>query len=189
MGEFLGDRRDVAAGNSIRWRKRVCLSMEPPAPLPSRSRSGRPLTPGELTLVREARVGRLATVDAQSRPMVVPVCFAVVGEETTAIVSVLDEKPKQVGDERLGRVRNIRSNPAVCLVVDRYDEDWTRLAFVQVRGEARLLEPGAAGHPEAVAALREKYPQYRDMAIEDRLVIAIERLTAFSWRGDGTRFG
>jgi PPOX class probable F420-dependent enzyme len=103
-------------------------------------------------------------------------------------VSVLDEKPKRVADEDLGRVRNIRQNPQACLVVDRYDEDWSQLAFVQVHGSARVMSPGDEGHSAAVAALRAKYPQYREMAIEQRPVIVIDGLTGFSWRGDGTRF-
>ena len=102
---------------------------------------------------------------------------------------MLDEKPKRVADSDLRRVRNIEGNPGVALVVDRYDEDWSRLAFVQIRGEARIVSPGEAGHAEAIAALRAKYPQYRAMAIEQRPVIAIGHLTATSWRGDGTRFG
>ncbi len=147
----------------------------------------RALRAGELAFVQAARVGRLATVDAHQRPTVVPVCFTVVGD-VPAIVSVLDEKPKRVGDEDLGRVRNIRRNPRVCLVVDRYEEDWSRLAFVQVHGAARVMAPDDEGHAGAVAALRAKYPQYREMAIERRPVIVIEGLTGFSWRGDGSRF-
>jgi PPOX class probable F420-dependent enzyme len=119
----------------------------------------------------------------------VPVCFAVMDGDAPAIVSVLDEKPKRVADAELGRVRNIRQNPQVCLVVDRYDEDWSRLAFVQVHGRARVIVPGEDGHAEAVELLRAKYPQYREMAIEQRPVIMIDGLTGFSWRGDGTRFG
>jgi PPOX class probable F420-dependent enzyme len=119
----------------------------------------------------------------------VPVCFAVIGADRPAIVSVLDEKPKRVTDADLARVRNIRANPHVCLVVDRYEEDWSRLAFVQVHGVARMVEPGDPLHGRAIAALRAKYPQYRAMAIEARPVIAIEDLTARSWRGDGERFG
>jgi PPOX class probable F420-dependent enzyme len=150
---------------------------------------GRTLRAGELAFLREARVGRLATVDARQRPVVVPVCFAVIDGDAPAIVSVLDEKPKRVADEELGRVRNISQNPQVCLVVDRYDEDWSRLAFVQVHGRARVIVPGDDGHVEAVELLRAKYPQYVRMAIEQRPVIVIEGLTGFSWRGDGTRFG
>jgi PPOX class probable F420-dependent enzyme len=154
-----------------------------------RSPGARPLRESELAFVREARVGRLATVDAAGRPVVVPFCFAVVGEDAPVVVSVLDEKPKRVGDARLARVRNIERNPDVAFVVDRYEEDWSRLAWVQVRGRAVIREPGAEGHAEAIAALREKYPQYRTMAIEERPVIVISDLRGSSWRGDGKAFG
>jgi coenzyme F420-0:L-glutamate ligase/coenzyme F420-1:gamma-L-glutamate ligase len=160
--------------------------MEPSDQLPFMSHSGRGLRPQEAAFVSEARVGHLATVDDTSgHPSVVPVCFALAGDE---IVSVLDEKPKRVADRELRRVRNIEANPAVSLVVDRYDEDWTRLAFVLVRGVAHIVEPGEDGHAGAIAALRSKYPQYRAMAIEQRPVIAIRGPTATSWRGDGKRF-
>ena len=153
-----------------------------------RRSSGRPLRPDELAFICEARVGRLATVDARNRPRVVPFCFAVIGDDAPIVVSALDEKPKRVADEDLARVRNIEANPAVCFVVDRYDEDWSRLAFVQVRGRARLVPAESEGHAGAVAALREKYPQYDSMAIERRPLIVIEGLRAVSWRGDGGSF-
>jgi PPOX class probable F420-dependent enzyme len=121
------------------------------------------------------------------RPAVVPVCYAVVGEgEAAAVVSALDEKPKRVGVEKLRRVRHIRENPEVALIVDDYVEDWRRLAFVQVRGRARLVEPGGTGFSEAIAVLRAKYAQYQAMAIEERPLIRIEGLTASSWRGSGS---
>ena len=152
------------------------------------NRAGRPPTAAELGFVRNARVGHLATVDARNRPAVVPVCFAVLDGDEPAIVSVLDEKPKRVGDRQLARVRNILHQPEVMLVVDRYDEDWSRLAFVQLRGTAALLEPGVNEHAGAIAALRRTYPQYRAMAIERRAVIVIRDLRASSWRGDGESF-
>jgi PPOX class probable F420-dependent enzyme len=148
----------------------------------------RPLREEETAFVREARVGRLATVDDRGRPAVVPFCFAIVGGDAPVAVSVLDEKPKRVADRALARVRNITAHPEVAFVVDRYDEDWTRLAWVQVKGRARLVAPDEDGHAAAIVALRAKYPQYRAMAIEDRLVIAIEHLRASSWRGDGGAF-
>jgi PPOX class probable F420-dependent enzyme len=150
--------------------------------------NGRPPQAEELAFIRGARVGRLATVDARGAPSVVPFCFALIGSGQPVVVSVLDEKPKRVPDAKLARVRNIERNPQVAFVVDRYDEDWSELAFVQLRGRARLLPPGDEGHAAAVAALREKYPQYRSMAIEDRMVIVIEELRATSWRGDGGSF-
>ncbi len=155
--------------------------MKPPA-------AGRPLRAAELAFLRDARVGRLATVDAAGYPSVVPFCFALLTGDEPAVVSVLDEKPKRVADDALARVRHIRRHPEVGLVVDHYEEDWSRLAFVQVRGRARLLPPGDERHGEAIAALRAKYPQYREMAIEERAVIVIEALRAVSWRGDGQRF-
>ncbi len=151
-------------------------------------RLGRPPSPDELAFVRDARVGHLATVDSRNRPAVVPVCFALLDGGDPAIVSVLDEKPKRVADRDLARVRNILHQREVMLVVDRYDEDWSRLAFVQLRGTASLIEPGADGHAEAIAALRHKYPQYRGMAIERRAAIVIRDLRASSWRGDGESF-
>lgn len=141
-----------------------------------------------LGLLHAARVGHLATVDDRGRPSVVPFCYALIGEgDELRVVSVLDEKPKSVADDELARVRHIRAHPDVAFVVDRYDEDWSRLAWVQVKGRARVIAPGDAGHAAAIAALRAKYPQYRAMAIETRPVIVIERLRVTSWRADNGR--
>ncbi len=143
-------------------------------------------TPTELRFVEERRVGHLATVSESGALAVVPVCYALVehvGEP--AIVSALDEKPKNMPDAQLGRVRHILARPEVALVVDDYTEDWRRLAWVRLRGLAELVSPGEEGHAEAVSALRAKYPQYAGMAIEARPLIRITRLAAASWRGDG----
>ena len=145
-------------------------------------------SPDALAFVRAARVGRLATVDRAGRPSVVPFCFAVLGSTRPVVVSVLDEKPKRVADRDLARVRNIARHPWVAFVVDRYDEEWSHLAYVQVKGEARIVMPGDEGHASAIAALREKYPQYRAMAIEARPIIRIGMLRWKGWRGDGTSF-
>jgi PPOX class probable F420-dependent enzyme len=129
-------------------------------------RVGRAPTETELAFVRARRVGRLATVGADNLPAVVPVCYALIdGATGPKIVSVLDEKPKRVPDAALGRVRRIRERPAVALVVDDYSDDWRRLAWVQVRGQARLIEPEMDGHQAAIEALRAKYPHYLAMAI------------------------
>jgi PPOX class probable F420-dependent enzyme len=127
--------------------------------------------------VSEARVGRLATVDEEGRPHVVPFCFVL---EDDFVYSVLDEKPKRVGYQRLRRVRNILTNPHVQVVVDRYDEDWGRLAFVQLRGQARLLEAGPA-QANALGLLRAKYLQYETMDLEERPIIAIEVRGYVAW--------
>ena len=129
--------------------------------------------------IRRASVGRLATVDAGGAPHVVPICFVLLDGR---IYSVVDEKPKRT--TRLQRLRNIEANPRVALVIDRYSDDWSQLAWVMVRGLAEIIEPGEE-HAAAIASLREKYPQYRSMALDDRPVIRLlpERINA--WGLDG----
>ena len=146
----------------------------------------RPPTADELAFLRDRRVGRLATADVTGDPAAVPVCYALIelGGEPV-VVSALDEKPKGVAVHDLARVRRIRARPEVALVVDDYEEDWHRLAFVHLRGRARLLEVGEEGHAAAITALRGKYPRYVRMAIGERPVIAIAALTASAWRGAG----
>lgn len=106
-----------------------------------------------------ASVAHLATADAEGRPLVVPLCFVYDGR---FIYTPLDKKPKVVAPERLARVRHIRANPSVALVIDEYAEDWSRLWYVLVRGKAEVLpESAAEERARAIHLLREKYPQYR----------------------------
>jgi PPOX class probable F420-dependent enzyme len=139
-------------------------------------------TAAELAFLLDARVARLATADAAGRPHVVPVCFAVLED---AIYTPLDEKPKRVVDRRLQRVRNIGANPSVCLLVDRYSDDWNELAWLQVRAHAVLVDPGELWHAPALAALRVRYPQYRHMALEQRPVLRLLVDRVVSWRVNG----
>lgn len=123
------------------------------------------------------RVGRLATADGAGRPHVVPACFAL---GARGVYITIDEKPKRKAVRPLKRIRNILENPSVALVVDRYDEDWSRLGWVMVRGSAEILEDGDE-HDRAQALLRNRYPQYRRMALEDLPVIAIRAERVTSW--------
>lgn len=119
-------------------------------------------------IVAGARRAVLATTDDSARPHAVPVCFALRGDE---LVTAIDHKPKR--GTRLARVANIESNHAVTLLVDRWDEDWTRLGWVMVRGEARLDVPGSAD-----AQLQARYPQYRERPPRgDVIVVSPERIT------------
>jgi PPOX class probable F420-dependent enzyme len=150
------------------------------------TRPRRPPTQEEIDFVRDRRVGRLATADAGGTPAVVPICYTMIDlEGAPVIVSALDQKPKSVPVERLRRVRHIVSRPEVALVVDDYREDWTGLAFVHLRGRARLVTPENAVHARAIEALRLKYPQYRQMSLEERPIILIDRLSASSWQPSG----
>ena len=128
-----------------------------------------------------APVGRLATADSEGAPHVIPVCFAYDGR---FIYSVLDRKPKSAPLTRLRRVRNIQANPRVALVVDRYEDDWSRLGYVLVFGRAGLLVEGDE-RDAALRLLREKYHQYRAMDLEGNPVIKITPDRAVGW-GDLT---
>jgi len=124
------------------------------------------------------RVAHLATADARGRPHVVPVCFAV---SRNRIYITIDDKPKRTDSASLKRLRNIAENPAVALVAGRYDdEDWSRLGWVMVRGNAEILSTGSE-HAAAQQLLRNRYPQMEAMALEKHPVIAIciDRVT--SW--------
>ena len=137
------------------------------------------LTAEQRDVVAAARTAILATVASDGSPRLVPICFVLDGD---AVVSPLDEKPKRSDDpHELARVRDILVRPVVSLLVHRWDEDWSRLAWVRLHGTARLLEPGGATHANAIATLREKYPQYATQAIDRRpmLAVAIDRVTAW----------
>jgi PPOX class probable F420-dependent enzyme len=123
--------------------------------------------------VRQARVGRLGTIDAEGRPHLVPICFALDGD---TLYSAVDEKPKRT--RRLKRLANIRRHPRVSVIVDHYEEDWSRLWWVRMDGKASVLDEG----PEVerpLALLREKYDQYRDQPPAGPVIaLSIER-----WKG------
>lgn len=123
------------------------------------------------------RVAHLATASAGGTPHVVPICYAFDGRR---LYSVIDEKPKRTAPERLRRMRNLETNPAVSLVVDRYDEDWSSLGYVLVTGVAEVLQEGEE-HAHALTLLREKYPQYRAMNLESRPVIRVTPRRVTGW--------
>jgi PPOX class probable F420-dependent enzyme len=127
------------------------------------------------------RRGHLATAGADGAPHVVPVCYAL---DDAGVYFIADQKPKRGPARELVRLRNIRANPRAALVVDDWDEDWTRLAWVMVRGPAHVVtEP--ARHAAVLALLRARYPQYRAMPLDDadaHPVGWIEPERVVSWR-------
>ena len=134
------------------------------------------LTTAQRGFLAAYRVGHLATADAGGQPHVIPVCFVVIDEN--AYVTI-DDKPKR-RDRPLKRLRNIVENPRAAMVVDRYDEDWSRLAWVMLRGRAYVLDAGAE-HDLAQEALRSRYPQMRSMHLEQQPVIALRVDRVASW--------
>lgn len=135
-------------------------------------------TTAELSFLARMRVARLATADAAGQPHVIPIVFAI---DDRALYTPLDEKPKRVAPSRLKRVRNLTVNPQVAVVVDEYDEDWTRLAWVLVTGRGEIVEGGAA-HAAGVRLLHDKYPQYAAMPLEHRPIIVVTPIRVTSWK-------
>ncbi len=134
-------------------------------------------SPEQKRFLQSRRVGHLSTVSPAGHPYIIPICFAFDGQH---IFSVIDDKPKTVEAERLRRVRNILLNPKISLIVDHYSDDWSKLGYVLVFGRAQVSEGGPLVR-QALLLLREKYLQYRHMALEDRplLVITPERVTGW----------
>jgi PPOX class probable F420-dependent enzyme len=123
--------------------------------------------------VSESCVARLATVDPDGRPHLVPIVYAIAGD---TLYSAVDQKPK--ASRRLRRIENARARPDVAVLVDSYDDDWTLLWWVRLRGRARVLDRGEeAGH--ALVLLRRKYPQYR----EEPPGLPVLAIDVDEWRG------
>ncbi len=136
------------------------------------------LSEADAVFLRAARIARLATASPAGEPHVIPVCFVLGGD---AIYSAIDAKPKRAAPRLLRRVRNIAANPRAMLVVDSYDEDWTRLRYVLVSGRTDILETGPEWE-RALELLREKYPQYRTMpTFSISLVIRLQVEHVVSW--------
>lgn len=141
-----------------------------------------PLTRGQRAFLESARRAVLATIASDGHPRLVPICFVVSGEPPI-LYTPIDDKPKRTDDPlALARVRDIATDPRVTILIDRWDEDWTRLAWLRCEGRATLLDPDvAAEHARAVAALREKYTQYADHRLEVRPLIRTTLDRVIGW--------
>jgi PPOX class probable F420-dependent enzyme len=128
--------------------------------------------------LNEARVARLATIDPDGRPHLVPIVFALDGE---TVYSAVDRKPKR--SQRLRRIENARVRPDVTILVDHYDEDWQTLWWIRLRGRARVLDEGVE-RERALVFLQEKYPQYRDEP-PDGPVLAVDVSDVREWSSSG----
>jgi PPOX class probable F420-dependent enzyme len=106
-----------------------------------------------------ARVARLATITSDGRPHLVPMTFAVADD---TIFSIVDAKPKASPD--LARLRNMRGNPRVAVLVDEYGDEWDGLWWVRAEGRASVAEEGS-DRERALELLRAKYPQYADPSV------------------------
>ena len=129
--------------------------------------------------VADARVARLATIDRVGRPHLVPMCFALVGD---TMYSAVDQKPKT--STRLRRLDNILARPGVAVLVDHYEDDWSRLWWVRLQAAARVIESGPE-RDHALNLLAEKYEQYRESPPMGP-VIAMEIEEWRGWTSSGT---
>jgi PPOX class probable F420-dependent enzyme len=125
-------------------------------------------------LLASARVARLATADAAGRPHLVPITFAVDGDD---IVTAVDHKPKRTS--RLRRLANIEANPRVSVLADHYEDDWSRLWWARADGLARVAGPGTAEHERAVSRLAGRYPQYEERRPSDAVIL----ISVSRWSG------
>jgi PPOX class probable F420-dependent enzyme len=134
------------------------------------------MTPEDRERFTAAPVARLATVRPDGRPHLVPVVFALAGD---VVWTAVDDKPKRT--RRLQRLRNIEANPAVSLLVDHYEADWSRLWWVRLDGRAAVHQLEDDGAESGLAALAEKYTQY-ELRPPPGPLIRVEADAWHSWR-------
>ena len=132
----------------------------------------------EVAFIHKLRAARLATADEHGSPHVVPVCYAFDG---TCFYIALDEKPKKVEVTQLRRVRNIEARHEASLLIDQYDDDWSQLGYILVHGKAQLLVPEHERHGKALILLRQRYIQFRSMALVQYPVILITPDKVTAW--------
>jgi PPOX class probable F420-dependent enzyme len=147
------------------------------------------LTTAERGFLADAREAVLATLDPDGLPRLVPICFVVAEDndrlDRPRLYTPIDEKPKASADPRqLARMRDLLVLPTAVVLVDRWDEDWSRLAWLRVYARAEILEPQPheiAEHAAAVKALRAKYRQYETQNLDARPIIRLTIDRARSW--------
>jgi PPOX class probable F420-dependent enzyme len=130
--------------------------------------------------IERARVARLATVDYASKPYLVPVVFVFDGNH---FFIPIDQKRKTVKPQKLKRIKNIQDNPNVALLIDKYNEDWTKLAFVMIQGKASIITSKTQGNiqlQEAYKKLTTKYRQYQKIRLSEMCII-IKPEKVVSW--------
>jgi PPOX class probable F420-dependent enzyme len=126
-------------------------------------------------LLESERHGHLGLTDGVGAPRVLPVTYAVAGDR---VVSAVDHKPKRDETRELARVRWLRRDPRAALTVDRYDDVWERLAWVQLLGTIAIEDEL---DDDALEALTARYPQYRERPPQGPLLrLTVQR--TLCWR-------
>jgi PPOX class probable F420-dependent enzyme len=141
------------------------------------------------TIIKKAKVARLATADLEYKPHLVPVVF-VFDNDLNCYFIPIDEKTKRSGPENLKRVKNIQENPKVALLIDEYNEDWTKLYFIMIQGKASIVGGKNLEQNEmqllekAHKLLCNKYPQYQKIGVGDNLIM-IRPHKVIAWKNNG----
>ena len=135
------------------------------------------MTETERLFIQHHKVARLGTASIDGEPHAIPVCFALEG---TSFYVTIDAKPKREPGRELKRERNIRENPRAAVIVDHYDDDWSQLGWVMLRGKAEVLAAGEEPR-RAQALLRARYPQYETMVLDGLPVLAVRVDRVTSW--------
>jgi PPOX class probable F420-dependent enzyme len=151
------------------------------------------LDPAQRAFVRDARRATLATTAPDGRPRLVPICFVLAERDDVRgrplLYTPLDEKPKRDADPRtLARVRDLLVLPQATLLVDRWDEDWSRLGWIRLYGTGELLEPEpreVEEHAAAIVSLRAKYRQYEGQALDARPIVRVSIDRVVAWGDTG----
>jgi PPOX class probable F420-dependent enzyme len=141
-----------------------------------------PLSTDQRAFLTSARRAVLATIAPDGRARLVPICF-VLDRASPVIHMPIDDKPKRGDDPlELARVRDVAADPRVTILVDRWDEDWGRLAWLRADGRAILVPANETDERDAaIAALRAKYPQYQTHHLEERPLIRITLERVIGW--------
>lgn len=138
------------------------------------------ITPTVEDFIERARIARLATIDSEFKPNLVPVVFVFDGNHFFIPV---DEKRKTAKPAKLKRIRNIQDNPNVALLFDEYSEDWTKLAFVMIKGKASIVKKieGNIQVRQAYKKLMTKYTQYQKVGVGEMcIIIKPEKVSSWS---------
>jgi PPOX class probable F420-dependent enzyme len=131
------------------------------------------------TIINKARVARLATVDLECKPHLIPVVF-VFDNDCDCYFIPIDEKSKRSRPEKLKRTKNIQQNPNVALLIDEYNEDWTKLYFIMIQAKALIIGGKGLEKQNEVLLLQkahnllfDKYPQYQKTGVGEYVIMII----------------
>jgi PPOX class probable F420-dependent enzyme len=137
------------------------------------------------TIIDKARVARLATVDTEFKPHLIPVVFVF---DNGRYFIPIDEKTKRSRPEKLKRAKNIQQNPNVALLIDEYNEDWKKLYFIMIQGKASIVGKELEQNEmllleKAHKLLSDKYVQYQKIGIGEYVIMIIPQ-KVITWKND-----